>query len=329
MAGVSGGLLAAETCRAGGLGFIAAPGYFQDPTALDKEIQIFQECCIKYDEKFPLCIGFIGHAALQTDAGWERYERALHTHKPQVVQFFAPSIKFCDATNKTNVELAHEHNALFVAQVGNVAEAQQAIEAGVDAIMAQGSDAGGHGLRRELGTGTLTLASQIASMTDIPVLAAGGIVTGRSVAAALAVCDGAVLGTRLWASTESIGAKHKQEALVKAKSCDDVIRTTVFDHMENNFLSTPWEFPYDSVGALRNQFSEKWDNNNGFKQALQDETFLNNYKKAQKEKNLDIDKVLSGKGVGEIHSIEPAFDILQRIENETQQAISRLSSIVS
>lgn len=73
------------------------------------------------------------------------------------------------------------------------------------------------------------------------VLAAGGIADGRGVAAALALgCDGAVLGTRLWASKEAMNKDSLKQRLVVAKSCDDVQRTRVFDQIQNSYSTTPW-----------------------------------------------------------------------------------------
>jgi len=353
MAGVSGGLMAARVCRAGALGFLST-GYFQDLDFVRQQIEIFRSACAAEDRhhddgrdcnnddseaattksssSFPLCLGFVGHAALGTDKGWKDYEAVLDEYRPEVVQFFAPSIMMSSSIKKSNVELAHQYGAKFMAQVGSVEEAKRALQAGADALIAQGGEAGGHGLRQ--GSGTLALASQVRQLDrSVPVVAAGGIVNGRGVAAVLALgCDGAVLGTRLWASEESIGKPELQKQLVlEGNGCDQVVRTTVFDQIENNFLTTPWPQPYDSVGVLRNDTSEKWD---GSEAALDEEikkddgAFLQQYKQAQKDGNVSVVKVLAGEGVGEIDSIEPAYDIVRRVEQETYDAIQQLSNAV-
>jgi nitronate monooxygenase len=325
MAGVSGGLLAAETCRAGALGFLAA-GYLTEPAAIEEQIRIFHQAAESADRPLPLCIGFLGFALC-----WDRYETILKKHRPDVVQFFAPSI--CTSSDgTTNVDLAHRYGAKFLAQIGNVAELESALAAGVDGIIAQGSEAGGHGLRPGLGSGTLPLASKVASLTDLPVVAAGGIVNGKGVAAALALCDGAVLGTRLWASNESIGKPELQQRLIITKSPDDVIRTTVFDAIENNFLATPWPAPYDSVGTARNETSDDWggrpDELAAELQRKEKSTLLADYASAQKQGNTRVVKVLMGEGVGEVNSIEPAYDIVRQVEVETRQVLKRLAQII-
>ena len=90
------------------------------------------------------------------------------------------------------------------------------------------------------------------------VLAAGGIVCGRGLAAALALgCDGAVFGTRLWASEEALGQESFKAALTRAGP-DDVARTTVFDAVQNTYRKAPWPRPYDSSGALLNSHGSTW-----------------------------------------------------------------------
>jgi nitronate monooxygenase len=314
------------------LGFLAA-GYLTDLAAVEEQIRIFRRAAESADRPLPLCIGFLGFSALASPQGWDRYETILMKHRPDVVQFFAPAICTSSDGATTNVSLAHKYGAKFLAQIGNVAELGSAVAAGVDGIIAQGSEAGGHGLRPGLGSGTLPLVSKVASLTDLPVVAAGGIVNGKGVAAALALCDGAVLGTRLWASVESIGKPELQKRLIETKSPDDVIRTTVFDAIENNFLATPWPAPYDSVGTVRNETSDRWD---GRPDELAAElrspgqpAILAGYAAAQKQGDTKVVKVLMGEGVGEVNSVEPAYEIIGNVEMETRQVLKSLSQIIN
>ena len=87
----------------------------------------------------------------------------------------------------SNAQLAQSKGALVFAQVGSIKEATEALACGVDGVIAQGREAGGHGLRSELGSGTLPLAARIVELArgneatkEVVVLAAGGIVDGRS-----------------------------------------------------------------------------------------------------------------------------------------------------
>ena len=349
MAGVSGGLLAARVCKAGGLGMIAA-GHFQDMDKLEKQITIFQEEMKtkktdddEKDDVFPtdkspeqseLAIGFIGFSSLSTPRGWEDYEYVLKTHRPKAVQFFAQSIMMHpDNGGLSNVQLAQKYNAKFIAQVGSISEAKEAIKHKVNAIICQGSEAGGHGMRRELGNSTMALASQVSKMTtttNIPVLAAGGIVNGRHLASAFCVCDGASIGTRYWACSESQGNQVFQQELIKKNSCDDVIRTTVFDQIQNELNSTiKWPYPYHSVGSLRNATSSEWDKKTSeeLQHAMNDTELLKDYKSAQQASDPNVVCTLAGEGVGEIECIEGAYDVTLRIEEEAINTMNRLQAM--
>jgi nitronate monooxygenase len=226
--------------------------------------------------------------------------------------------------------LAQKYNAKVLAQVGTVQEAMEAVDAGVDGLIVQGSEAGGHGVRRELGNATLPLAITVitklrAAGSEIPVIAAGGIVNGRGMAAMLvAGCDGVVLGTRLWASQESIGMQQFKDRLVAATSCDDVVRTTCFDWIQNTYSAAPWPEPFDSVGALRNQTSATWEGRAdelALELQTKDSVLVADYRRACKEGNADIALVHAGEGVGLIDAIEPAYDIVTRISNEAADVI--------
>lgn len=335
MAGVSGGALAAETCRAGALGFIAA-GHLTSQShlhQLEKEIAIFRTS----SADAPLCIGWIGFSSFGKEEGFTLYEEVLTKHKPAVVQFFAPSISRHPTTQKTNVEMAQEHNAKVLLQVGDVKEGIEAIESGAEGIISQGSEGGGHGLRRELGNGTLPLAARIVRLAaDAPhkpiVLAAGGISDGRGVAAALALgCDGAVLGTRLWASKEALNKDSLKQQLKATQSGDEVQRTRVFDQIINKYLATPWPAPYDSVGALRNETSEKWDDPKELDKELSRESsdLVANYKAATKDGNPTVAQVLSGEGVGEINDIGSIESIIERIDEEARTVVENMPSLLS
>ena len=331
MAGVSGGLLAAETCRAGALGFVAA-GHTLSLEEIDEQVALFHKHA---PENSPLSIGFIGHSTFASPESWHRFEAVLSRHKPSAVQFFAPAVA-TRHDGKSNVQVAHEHDCLVLAQVGSIAEGKQALQAGVDGIIAQGGEAGGHGLRRDVGNGTLALAARLVTLTrdtDIPVLAAGGIVDGRGVAAALALgCGGAVLGTRLWASNEALGPSSLQQQLaLSTNEADQVVRTTVIDQIANSYSEIPWPYPYDSVGMLRNDTSRQWDGRPADLEAAltsTSESVASKYKKAVSEGNPNIAVVYSGEGVGEIGAIEPAYDIVRRIDKEAIDIISGLPRLL-
>jgi nitronate monooxygenase len=343
MQGVSGGLLAAETTRAGGLGFVAA-GHLQDRQWVEQEIHVYHKTLHEHNiTDAPLCLGFIGHSVFKSQKGWNDYTDLLQKYKPAIVQCFAPAICYNGASN---VDIAHETGAVFMAQVCTMEQAREAVEARVDALVAQGSEAGGHGVRRELGNTAMTLASDIKRVyPNMLVLAAGGIVSGAQMASMLAIgCDGVVVGTRLWASKEALGHASYKERLVEAHSCDAVVRTTVFDQIQNAFVSTPWPYPYDSMGVVRNKVSDEWDGRydelqSNLQRDLQDgddddgggaavSSLVREYKRAQRDGDANVAAVHGGKGVGGIASIECAYEIVMEMEEEAMEAIGRLQSVL-
>ncbi len=146
----------------------------------------------------------------------------LAARKARVVDFF-----WGDPDPKL-VRLVHDAGALASWQVGSTAEAIAAEAAGCDFIIAQGFEAGGH-IRGTLGL--LPLLSSVLDVVSVPVLAAGGIGSGRSIAAVLAAgAAGVRMGTRFIAAQESNAHPNYVKALIEARS-EDSVRTTLF-HVE-------------------------------------------------------------------------------------------------
>lgn len=118
------------------------------------------------------------------------------------------------------VDVVHAAGALASWQVGSREEALAAVEAGCDFIIAQGIEAGGH-VRGHIGL--LALLSQVLEAVNVPVLAAGGIGTGRAMAAALAAgADGVRVGTRFVAAEEADAHPEYVKALIAAEAKDTV-----------------------------------------------------------------------------------------------------------
>ena len=354
MIGVSGGKWAAAIQQAGGLGFLAAGHLLPNQDeALAHQIELYRTQMEQngQDPNF-LALGFIGHSATPArPEAWERYEDILATQQPKVVQFFAPAVTHHplqqeqqQQQQQTNVSLAQEYGAIVMAQVGNVEHAQQALDAGVDALIVQGAEAGGHGLRPPLGRALLPLLADVKALVGqrqltVPILAAGGITTGATAAAALcAGAHGVVLGTRLWASREALGHDAYKQALVEAASCDDVIRTTVMDQIQNSYVSSfAWPQPFDSLGVLQNDVTRTWDGRTedlareleeASSSSSSSSLVATNYAKACQMGNVQQGAVLTGQGVGQLHSIDSVADILARIEEEMIESIQALSENV-
>lgn len=131
-------------------------------------------------------------------------------------------------------------------QVGSVDDANRAIELGVDAVIAQGTNAGGHSKGTELLADLLP--SVVAAAGEVPVLAAGGIATGKHVAHAIREgAAGVVVGTRLVASDEAYAHPEYKRRIV-ASDGTDTVKTTLFGP----------EWPRASVRVLRNRVVNEW-----------------------------------------------------------------------
>ena len=205
MPGISTPELVAAVADAGGLGMIGAP--MLPPPVLES---ILEGLAARTKGVFGVnfLIPFLDPACV-----------SIAARRARVVEFFYGD------PDPALVAHAREHGALASWQVGSRAEALAAERAGCDFIVAQGTEAGGH-VRGE--TSLLPLLSQILDAVRVPVVAAGGIATARSLAAVLACgCGAARIGTRFVASTES-GAHAAYVGALLAASAGDTCLTEAF-----------------------------------------------------------------------------------------------------
>ena len=148
---------------------------------------------------------------------------------------------------KPYVEEAHRRGTKVFIQVGSVEEAQAAAEAGVDAIIAQGIEAGGH-VKSTTSLSTIVPAI-VEAVKPIPVIASGGIADGRGVIAALSLGAQAVsMGTRFVASEETRVLREYKERIVKSQA-EDTVYTLLFD--------IGW--PNAAHRVLRNKAYNEWE----------------------------------------------------------------------
>lgn len=291
MGAVAGGELAAAVSNAGGLGMVGA-GY-ADPDWLKQELTI-----VSQKTSQPWGIGFITWCLTQ-----EVLDLVL-SYKPNVLMF-----SFGDITPWLP-QLQQQDVAVF-SQVHDLAGTIEAHRLGVDFIVAQGSEAGGHG------TGQRTTFSLVRGIKkqpiDIPVIAAGGIADGRGLAAALKLgADGVSMGTRFYASVEALAHQRMKERLVECGG-DDTIRTQVFDIIRE----INWPKGYTGR-AITNKFVARW---HGAEQSLrrfvkkhQEEFYLAQYKADPK-----IAMVWAGESLDSIFSIEEAGKLVQHISREAER----------
>jgi nitronate monooxygenase len=204
----AGGELAAAVSNAGGLGLLGGgPGRL---AWLDRELPILAAGTSR-----PWGVGFQSWAV---DLG--TVEHALAHRPPAMMLSFGDPAPFVPAIREAGAKL--------ILQVTDLAEARQAVQLGADVIVAQGTEAGGHGARR--GRSTLPFVPVVVDLAaPTPVLAAGGIADGRGLAAALALgAAGALIGTRFQATAESLADPAIKKAIVAGHG-EDTERSTILD----------------------------------------------------------------------------------------------------
>ncbi len=214
---------------------------------------------------------------------------------------------------------AHAAGARVIAQVTTVAEVPTALAAGVDAIVAQGTEGGGHSGFMPLAA---LLPAVVAAAGAVPVLAAGGLVDGRGLAAALALgAAGGWLGTRFLATPEApISAAWK--AAIVAAGPGDTVHTGAFDLL----WGRPW--PGAHVRAIGNRFTDEWAERPEALRAhhspVQEAVW-----RAEREDDPRLIALMAGSGVGAIGDLRPAGELVATIVAEAVAAIGRLAGFVT
>ncbi len=205
-----------------------------------------------------------------------------------------------------------EAGARLICQVQTVAQAREAAEAGADVIVAQGTEAGGHGQAEPL----FTLLPQVVdACPDIPVVAAGGIADGRGLAAAMMLgAEGVLMGTRFYASQEADGHPEAKRRIVAAEG-GQTVRSVVFDISRRN----RWPDPYTGR-VLRNHHLERWLGREDELEA-QAEEVGRDYVLARERGDFDVVAVIAGEACALIHDIPTAGEIVQRIVVRAEQLL--------
>jgi nitronate monooxygenase len=289
---VSGGRLASVVSQAGGLGLLG--GGYGDCDWIERE----------WDHAGNARIG-CGFITWSLAKHPEVLDRTL-AHQPAAIMLsfgdprpFAPRI--------------HDAGARLICQVQTVAQAREARDAKADIMVAQGTEAGGHGLSEPL----FTLLPQVVdACPDTPVVAAGGIADGRGLAAALLLgADGVLMGTRFYASEEAIGHPEAKRRIVAAEA-GQTVRSIVFD------LSRRMHWPGQYTGRLlRNRHAETWLGRERELEARMDEVGRD-YAAARERGDFDMAGVIAGEACALIHDIPPAGEIVERIVAEAERLLA-------
>ncbi|MFH5230251.1 NAD(P)H-dependent flavin oxidoreductase [Antrihabitans spumae] len=292
MGGRAGGRLAGEVSKAGGLGMLGAARY-ATPEWIAEEVATARAA--GGDVGIGLMTWSLDDDATLLDAALE--------YEPKLI-----SLSFGDPA--PYVARIHDAGIPVLAQVNTIDDLRVAERAGVDIIVAQGGEAGGHTGR----VATLPLLQEILESTSLPVLAAGGVSTGRGLAAVLAAGgEGVLVGTILLASPETIGPDYARTRVLAAGSADTVY-TPVFDQARHQ----PW--PERWFGrALVNDFTDKFHGG-----GVVDDVIVDAYDPA--DPNVGV--VYAGQAAGMVTSERAAGDVIRAMSAQAEQLLSALGAKV-
>ncbi|MGH6934145.1 MAG: NAD(P)H-dependent flavin oxidoreductase [Dongiaceae bacterium] len=205
----------------------------------------------------------------------------------------------------------------LICQIQTLADARRAIDVGADILVAQGSEAGGHGEKRA----TFTLVPEVADLIagrapETLLCAAGGVADGRGLAAALVLgADGVVVGTRFWASEEALVHPNLQAAAVAA-SGDDTLRSRVIDMVRGLDF---WPARYN-LRTLKSGTSDRWHGREAELRAVA-EAEAARYAEAAARGDAQTVSAIVGEAIGLIHGIAPAGAILRDMGAEADEIL--------
>lgn len=294
MGSVAGSDLAAAVCNAGGLGVLGAA--FWPPDQLRREIRRVKSLTDR-----PYAVDLL------VAEGAPGMEALLDVMFEEQVPVFLSGLGSPGAL----VEEMHRRGMKVLAMIGTVRHARRCVEAGVDAVVAQGTEAGGH-------TGRVATFPLVPAVVDavrpVPVAAAGGIADGRGLVAALALgASAVVVGTRFVATREAHGHDAYKQRIVAATEEDTVV-TKVYTGK--------------SCRVIPNSYVTGWAGRES-EVELFPQQLLNNW--AQMEAAIeggDVDTGImpAGQVSGVVRSVEGAGDVVRRMMAEADEIITGLGS---
>ena len=302
MGGVSGGALAAAVTAAGGLGLVGVS--YGDAEFISRELPIAAGAGGVWGA------GLVLFTLDERPGVWEQ----VLSYSPPVL-----ALSFGDAAQTAKyVAAGRASGAHVLVQIHDLDQARVAVEAGASALIAQGAEAGGHHADRS----TFPLVPAVADLVGgrIPVVAAGGIADGRGLAAALALgADGAMVGTRFAASSESLATQGFREQLIKA-SAADTMNTRAFDIVRE----IPWNSTYQAR-AIANAFAIEWQGRESVLTARAREV-KPGWAAAAGRDDVTQQAMFAGEVVDIVNEILPAGDIVLRIADGASVAVRSLVS---
>ena len=291
----SGWELASAVSNAGGLGLIGSGSMY--PEILREQIL---KCQAATDKPFGVNIPLL-------------YPN-IEEHLTTLIELKVP-IVFTSAGNpKAHTARLKAAGITVVHVVSSKKFALKAQEAGVDAIVAEGFEAGGHNGREE--TTTLCLIPSVAEAVDIPVIAAGGIGSGKAMLAAMILgADGVQVGSRFIATPESSAHMAFKERILQAEEGDT--KLTLKEITPVRLLNNPF---YQEIQAIYER--------NGTPEELAAHLGRGRAKKGMFEGDLDAGELEVGQVSAMIRSVKPAGEIVNEMIKEFNRAAQQLTNLI-
>ncbi|OTA99340.1 hypothetical protein M426DRAFT_325196 [Hypoxylon sp. CI-4A] len=338
MLGVASPKLASEVTKASGLGFIQGgldftPGCealktLESQLTQARELLGLEATAEDSKSDLPIGVGFLLFGPSVLYFG-ETVTPILRRHHPAAIWLFAPSPSIPDtiptiiSAVKSAIQAEPTWNPKVVVQVGSVAAARESVQHGADIIVAQGIDAGGH--QWASGAGFVTLLPEIADMVrdefpdrQVALWAAGGIVDGRGVAAAVALgAEGAVLGTRFIVASESGAADYTKTAVLAASDGGaSTVKSTFHDYIRSD---RSWPELYDGRAIINPSVRDH-------QAGLSLDENIKLFKAAQESGDTSRMVTWSGTGVGLVKEAIPAAEITRKARDDANKIIANLKT---
>ncbi len=292
MAWIAGGKLAAAVSQAGGLGVIGAGN--ADCTWIKQQIDLLRQLTDK-----PFAVNLM----MSSPTISEVVDLVIQERVPVVTTGGGNPGRFINGLKEANIKI--------IPVVASVALAKRLSRLGVDALIAEGTESGGHVAEMT----TMCLVPMVVDAVDIPVIAAGGIADGRGFMAALALgAQGVQIGTRFICAEECNIHPSYQEKVIKARDRDTVICGVTTGH---------------PVRAIHNRFTRLYLQNEklGLKKEELEEMGRGRYPAAAVHGDLDEGTVLAGQICGLVSKVQPAADIVADIINDAGSVYRRLEGL--
>ena len=291
--------LTAAVSRAGGFGILG--GGYGDRAWLTGELDRLEGAKVRYG------VGFITWSL----AGQPSLLDLVLERKPAAVMLsFGEPAPF--------VERIRRAGAVAICQVQSLAMAREAVAAGAEILVAQGTEAAGHGATRSMSTLVPEVVDAVGER--VPVVAAGGLADGRGLAAALMLgATGVLMGTRFYATREAAGTDAAKER-IRSAGGDATVRGMVFDITRRK----AWPAPFTGR-CLSNAFTAQW-----FGRELEllhrVEAECARSDAARDAGDYDVLAVIAGEAAGLIHEIASAAGVVERVVADAEALLRGASS---